>query len=139
MQENQGLLWALGAMSIVVFVGSLLLMPVLIARIPADYFAHAKRPRSQMGALHPALRLAVRIGMNGLGVVLLVMGAIMLFIPGQGILTMLAGLVLMDFPGKYRLERRLVKRRSVLRSLNWIRARAGQDPLVAPLAAKSAS
>ena len=52
----------------------------------------------------------------------------MLFTPGQGILSILAGLLLMNFPGKFRLERWLVQRPGVLKSLNWLRARRGKAP-----------
>jgi len=69
---------------------------------------------------------------NALGVVLVVLGFIMLFTPGQGLLTLLAGLLLMNFPGKYRLERWLVLRPGVLRGLNWLRQRGGHPPFEAP-------
>ena len=46
----------------------------------------------------------------------------MLVAPGQGLLTMVVGLLLVDFPGKYRLERWLVTRQQVWRSINWLGA-----------------
>jgi hypothetical protein len=61
---------------------------------------------------------------NALGVVLLLGGIVMLFLPGQGLLTMFLGIVLMDFPGKFRLERYLISRGPVLKSINWIRRKA---------------
>jgi len=59
-----------------------------------------------------------------------VAGIIMLVLPGQGIFTILIGIMLLNFPGKYRLERWIVARRPVLRSINWLRRRAGRAPLV---------
>jgi hypothetical protein len=53
-------------------------------------------------------------------------------VPGQGLLTIAVGLILLDFPGKFRLERWLATRRSVWRSLNWLRRRAGSKPLQMP-------
>jgi hypothetical protein len=50
-------------------------------------------------------------------------------VPGQGILTMLIGLTLVDFPGKRSLEQRLVRRPSVRRALDKVRARFGHPPL----------
>ena len=66
---------------------------------------------------------------NLLGLLLMVMGVAMLVLPGQGILSILIGLSLMNFPGKYRLERYIAGRRPIRKSLNWIRARAGVEPL----------
>lgn len=65
---------------------------------------------------------------NVLGAIFLTLGVGMLVLPGQGLLTILIGLSLVDFPGKYRLERYLVTRSPVLRSLNWLRRRTGKPP-----------
>ena len=65
-------------------------------------------------------------------VVLVLAGLIMLVVPGQGLLTLAVGLVLVDFPGKYRLERWLVTRPPVWRAINWLRKRAGREPLERP-------
>jgi hypothetical protein len=56
----------------------------------------------------------------------------MLIVPGQGMLTIAVGLVLTNFPGKFRLERWIATRRSVWRSINWLRRRAGREPLERP-------
>jgi hypothetical protein len=69
------------------------------------------------------------IGRNLLGYVFIVAGILMLVTPGQGMLTILIGLTLVNFPRKYRLERWIVSRRPVLRSVNWLRRRAGCPPL----------
>jgi hypothetical protein len=60
-------------------------------------------------------------------------GLVLLVLPGQGLLTMLAGLVLLDLPGKRAFERRVVARPRVLSALNWLRARAGREPLRRPI------
>jgi hypothetical protein len=128
-QEHPALLWTLGAASIVVFVGSLLAMPPLVARIQPDYFAHDKRPPSRWASQHPLLRWVLRIGKNVLGCVFMLAGIAMLVLPGQGLLTMLVGFLMLDFPRKYRFEKWLVGRRYVLRPINWLRRRAGRSPL----------
>ncbi len=69
---------------------------------------------------------------NLLGVALVGAGIVMLVLPGQGILTILIGVMLMDFPGKYALEKRLVSRPTVMRSLNWMRAKANRPPFLEP-------
>jgi len=73
--------------------------------------------------------VALLIGKNVLGYAFIVAGIIMLVLPGQGMLTILIGITLVNFPGRYRLERWFVSRRPVLRSINWLRRRAGQPPL----------
>ena len=60
------------------------------------------------------------------------MGLAMLVLPGQGIWSILIGLSLINFPGKYQVERALVSRPTVHRSLNWVRRRAGCPHLRVP-------
>jgi len=118
------LLWASG-LSLLLLVATLVAVPVVVTRLPADYFARERRRRWRAGTAHPALALVLAIIKNGVGLLLVVLGAIMLVTPGQGVLTLLVGLLLMNFPGKYRLERWLVRRPGVLGTLNWLRRRKG--------------
>lgn len=120
-------LW-LVALSLVLFVGTLLLVPVLIVRLPADYFRAASAP-SDAPSRHPLLRALEWVVRNLVGAVLLLAGVAMLVLPGQGLLTILVSLMILDFPGKYQLERWLIERPGVLRAANWIRARKGRPPL----------
>lgn len=121
------LLWCLGALSVVMCVGTLVAVPLVVARLPADYFTHAHPP-----APAPGIHRLVRLGKNGLGIVIVLVGVAMLVLPGQGILTILIGLMLLDFPGKRRLERRLVQQPAVWRALNWMRAKAHQPAFEIP-------
>jgi hypothetical protein len=50
-------------------------------------------------------------------------------LPGQGVITILIGLTLVSFPGKRNLERRMIRQKKVLSSVNWVRERAGKPPL----------
>ncbi|MHC4067093.1 MAG: hypothetical protein ACYSUI_21665 [Planctomycetota bacterium] len=115
--------------SLVIFFGSLLVMPALVVRIRADYFSHDERPRSRWADRHPLAQLTLRVGKNTLGCLLALAGIAMLVLPGQGLLTLLVGFLMVDFPGKYRFEKWLVGRRFVLRPINWLRRRAHRDPL----------
>jgi hypothetical protein len=124
-------LW-LGVFSVVTFVASLALIPVLVARIPTDYFVDRKRHLGRSRKLHPLLYLVLIVLKNVLGILLLLAGVAMLVLPGQGIITLLIGITLMNFPGKFALERQLVSRPKVFSVINWIRKRAGQPPLVHP-------
>jgi hypothetical protein len=127
--DNQALWWTLGGVSLVIFVGSLILVPAMVVRIPADYFAHDERPRSRLANQRPAIRLALKIAKNVLGVVLMLGGLAMLVMPGQGLLTIFVGFLLIDFPRKYRLERWLVRKRWVHKPINWLRRKRGKPPI----------
>jgi hypothetical protein len=135
---HETLLWWLGALSIVMAVGTLVVLPIIVARLPADYFTRDQRPT---GGRTPTmtLRLLSLVGKNLLGLVLILAGVAMLVLPGQGILMVLIGLMLMDFPGKRALERRLVQQPSVCQAINWIRAKAHQPALQMPVSSPSPS
>lgn len=125
---SQDLLLYLFILSIAGFVGSLIAIPVILVRLPADYFDE-RRPRTWMKGRHPILRWTGLMLKNAVGLVFVLAGFAMLFLPGQGILTLLIGISLLDFPGKRRLERRLVYRPAVLRTINAMRAKFKKPPL----------
>lgn len=122
----------LAAASVIAFIGTLLLVPVIVVRMPADYFVAEAPPPWSFRGRFPLLSLAVRALKNLLGAALVAVGVALLVLPGQGILTILLGLTLVDFPGKRRLEVALVSRKRVRRSLNWLRDRFGHPPLELP-------
>ena len=128
--EHQYLLVWMGIGSAFVFVISLLSLPWLVAQIPDDYFVPKKRQPTQWKTERPLVKLIILLGKNWLGYVLLMGGILMLFLPGQGVLTMLTGLLLIDYPGKFRLERKIVSTPAILKSLNWLRAKANKPPLI---------
>ncbi|MEZ6165366.1 MAG: PGPGW domain-containing protein [Phycisphaerales bacterium] len=107
-------------------------MPWVLVRLPSDYFVRDKRVPLDLPQRHPMIRVTVHVLKNLLGAVLLVGGIAMLVLPGQGLLTMLLGLSLINFPGKFWLERKLIQRRAVNRSVNWIRRKGGREPMVVP-------
>jgi hypothetical protein len=119
-------------LSILMFVGSLLLLPVLVARIRSDYFVRRTPPAESWLGQHIAVWVTFYAVKNLLGVILLLAGIAMLVLPGQGLLTMLVGITLLNFPGKRRLELRFVRLPRVLKAINWMRRRAGRPPLVLP-------
>ena len=126
----QSQLTQLGIISLIILVGSLLVLPWLVARIPQDYFLHRRRQPLPWKDQHPVWRALLLIGKNLLGAILLCGGLLMLFLPGQGLLTIAMGMLLLDYPGKYWLERRVVAMPRVLSSLNWLRGKAGAPPLL---------
>jgi hypothetical protein len=123
------LLW-LAAASLAAFIVTLIAVPWWLARIPPDYFTGTGQQRRAATVRHPVVRTMEMIGKNLLGFVFLLAGVAMLVLPGQGVLTILVGIILVNFPGKWRLERWIVSRGIVLRSINWLRRREGQCPLV---------
>ena len=127
--------WATGGLvglSPLTFFGSLLALPWLVARLPGDYFLHDHRLHDYRGDRHPAFHGLVVVAKNTFGLVLVMAGLVMLVLPGQGLLTILVGLMLTNFPGKYQLEKRLVRNSTVMRALNWMRARWRRPPLQPP-------
>ena len=128
--NNETLVWWLASVSIIGFVATLALVPVLIIRIPTDYFSNTRRHGwDPWGQSHPVMRWSLLVGKNLLGWVVILLGIAMLVLPGQGILTIVIGMILINFPGKYRLERWIITRDSVLRAINAIRKRSGRAPL----------
>lgn len=125
------LLGWLAAVSFITFILSLLLIPYVVGRLAEDcfvklYHADNKRPPPSLGAL---ILLIVR---NVFGLLLVVAGIVMLFLPGQGLLTILLGSLLLSFPGKRKLLNGLVVRPKIQHSLNWLRQKSGKSPFLWP-------
>lgn len=122
----------LGLFSLLTFVGSLVAVPWLIGRMPADYFMTHWQQVDQRHKRHPAVALITMVARNLLGLLLFMAGFAMLFLPGQGLLTMLVGVCVMDFPGKRHLLDTIVEKSSVQRGLNWVRRKRGKREFVFP-------
>jgi hypothetical protein len=103
---------------------------VVMLKIPANYFSsHYVQdflPDSPWIVRWGAVILKNLLGvfLIGLGIVLSLPG-----VPGQGILTILLGLIMLDIPGKRPLEARIIKRPAVLGAINSLRARYNRPPL----------
>ena len=126
-RENAGVLVGF---SITTLLMTFILLPFMIVRLPEDYFLESHRPLRLSRFLIVRLILMALKNLIGLGFV--VLGFLMLFVPGQGVLTIVVGLTIMNYPGKFRLERWLVMRPRVLPALNWLRKRYGYAPLQDP-------
>jgi uncharacterized membrane protein SpoIIM required for sporulation len=118
----------LTAISAVLFVAGLVLVPWMAVRLPADYLVR-REPEPRFFRRRTPLRWIGFIAKNVAGALLVVAGVVMLGIPGPGWGAIIVGLTLMSFPGKRRLERRLLSARFVIKPLNAIRAKAGKPPL----------
>ena len=116
--------------SFALFLVSLTVIPLIVVQLPTNYFQSNRRNRISTRSKHPLLAKFLISIKNILGFILLMLGILMLVLPGQGILTILIGISMMNFPGKYKLERKLVLIPKVLKSLNWIRSKANKDSLI---------
>jgi hypothetical protein len=129
-------LWWMGAVSMLTFVGTLIAIPLLVVRIPTDYFIRDRRHQFSMRDQLSIPRLLGLVLKNISGLIFILAGIAMLVLPGQGVLTILLGIMLMNFPGKFALERYIVQQPTVLRAINWMRQQAHHPPLlVTPKAA----
>lgn len=117
--------------SVVMFFGTILLIPVILIRLPVDYFLHDEE-HVWMEEYHPVLRYAGLVMKNTIGLVFLLAGIAMLVLPGQGLLTMVIGVSLLDFPGKRAIEHRLLTKPMVFHAMNAIRQKFGKPPFSQP-------
>ncbi len=118
--------------SLLMFVASIAAVPLIIARIPADYFTREGHRRIQQMADRSLAALLLALLKNLLGLLLLLAGIVMLFTPGQGLLSILFGLMLMNYPGKYALECSIVQKPVIFDALNRLRTKQGKPPLLPP-------
>jgi hypothetical protein len=116
---------------VISFAVSTALVSYALVKLPATYF-HSSHSRDFWADRPRALRWSGLIMKNLVGLILIVLGVLMSLpgVPGPGIVTVLLGLVMLDIPGKRPFETRLVKRPSVLRTINRLREKFGKPPLV---------
>lgn len=132
LRENTGLLGAIAAGSVVFVIAGAALGPLIIRRLPEDYFTpDVMNRRGQPGHSQPGRgprALLVRVLRNIAGWLLLLLGLVLLVLPGQGILTIIAALALMDFPMKRRLMQKILQTKQVRSALDWLRTASGKEP-----------
>ncbi len=112
------------------FAVSLAAIAIVMVKLPANYFSsHYKKdflPDSSW-----FVRWGAVILKNILGVFLILLGIVLSLpgVPGQGVLTILLGLIMLDIPGKRPLEAKIIKRPAVLLAINKLRAKYDKPPL----------
>ena len=109
---------------------SLAAIAIVMIKIPPHYFA-AHYERDFLPDSPWMVRWGAVILKNILGVFLILLGILLSLpgVPGQGVLTILLGLIMIDIPGKRPLEARIVQRPSVLAAINKLRAKYNKPPL----------
>jgi hypothetical protein len=116
------------------FVGSLVLsflsIGIVMVKIPENYFSSHYQQDFMPGSSW-YVRWGAVILKNVFGFLLVLLGIVLSLpgIPGQGILTILLGLIMLDIPGKRPLEARIIKRPAILSAINDLRARYNKPPL----------
>lgn len=113
--------------SLACFVSSVVVASWAVRRLPADYLLHESD-----GPEHVVCGRLVFVLRNVLGGVLLLLGFLMLLLPGQGLLTIVAALAVMSFRRKRRLEHWLLLRPQLFSLVNRLRRRSGRPPLLHP-------
>ena len=104
-------------------VGSIFFCALVIAYLPYDYF----RAKRRVNRIRQPVLILLK---NVVAVILIIVGIILIPLPGQGVLTILIGIVISDIPGKRKLERRIIQSPAVLSALNHIRSRFNRPLLV---------
>lgn len=127
-ETHETLLGWLGIISLVMFVGTLIAIPLIIVMLPDDFLYREDEKVSRM--LLDFWYFPYWVLKNAFGVVFIVAGVAMLLLPGQGTLTILIGLTLITFPGKKKLIRRILGRRRVLKAINGLRRRFDKKPIL---------
>lgn len=128
LKTHDELFAALGILSLALFLISLVVFPLIIIFLPHDYFLRAE---PEFMKLNP-FGMMLRILKNAFGVLLIVGGLLMLFLPGQGLLSLFLGVSLVHFPGKRRLELRLLGYQKTRSSVAWVRRKAKRPPIRLP-------
>lgn len=123
-QHREAVFW-IGAGSGLICVLSMATVPWIVARLPEDYLVRLEAPVA-VGNPHWLRSLLRNLG----GWMLLVLGVLLVPLPGPGMLVILLALGLVDFPGKRPLVGSILRRPAVLRSINWLRRRARRPEMV---------
>lgn len=112
-----------------VFIVSLVIAWLMILRLPEDYLCRPDTTNCRETPQSPLSYFVRKIVFNSLGFILLMIGIIMLFTPGQGVLFILLGVTLMDLPYKHEMTQRLARRKGILSIINRIRRKSGKQAL----------
>lgn len=109
---------------------SLMAISIVMVKIPPAYFS-SHYERDFMPGSPFLVRWGAVIVKNIFGVFLICLGILLSLpgVPGQGVLTILLGLIMVDIPGKRPIEARIIKRPAVLSAINNLRAKYNKPPL----------
>lgn len=134
-QFFENLSWQQVLIGLGLFLASLLVsflaILIVVVKIPENYFSSHYR-QDFMPDSPFWVRWGAFVLKNLLGVFLILLGILLSLpgVPGQGLLTILLGLIMLDIPGKRPLEAKIIKRPAIRKAINDLRARFNKPPLV---------
>lgn len=104
---------------------------IVMVKIPANYFS-SHYVQDFLPGSPWIVRWGAVVAKNIFGFFLVGLGIILSLpgVPGQGVLTILLGLIMLDIPGKRPIESWIIKRPAVLSVINKFRAKYDKPPLV---------
>lgn len=129
------LTWQRVLLGVGVFLASLTIsfvaLGIVMVKIPQHYFS-SHHDRDFLPGSPWIVRWGAVIAKNILGVFLICLGILLSLpgVPGQGVLTILLGLIMVDIPGKRPIEARIIQRPTVLAAINKLRAKYDKPPLI---------
>ena len=112
------------------FLLSIAAVILVLVRLPVHYFCGPDPPPFWPDG--PAwARWTARIVKNLAGAILIALGLLLSLpgIPGPGLLTILIGLMLLDLPAKRSLEKKIIARPAIFRTVNRLRSYFHRPPL----------
>lgn len=124
------LLKGLAAGSAVFFVLTPAAAPVLLILMPQDILIRRLSPPSALSRRIPWF--LGHLIKNLIGILLILLGFLLLFLPGQGILTLFTGLLFVNIPGKKRLLSRIIGSGRVRPLVERLRKRCRRAPMIFP-------
>ena len=121
----------IGGISLAMFLVSIILVPVFVQTLPADYFKKRKI-RSKPAWVPFPLHVLYLVVKNTIGIVLIILGLAMIVLPGQGLITLIIGIILTDIPGERKAFLFVLRRTPVLKAMNWLRKKKNIAPFELP-------
>lgn len=131
-QAHENLVWWIAVSSLIMFLGTLVVLIAVIVTLPSEHFARNDKQHPTIPVDNRVLLICYKIFKNMVGIFFILAGLAMLVLPGQGLISLLLGISLTSFPGKHRLIRFIIRRKSVFRSANWLRKKFDRPPLKSP-------
>ena len=112
------------------FFGTIAIVAFVIVRLPQDYFRPGVARPFMLDWPWP-LRWLGLLAKNALGILVIAIGVVLSLpgMPGQGILMMMLGLMLLDIPGKKTIIQLIARKPRIITAINRLRARYGKAPL----------
>jgi hypothetical protein len=128
--SKETLIWV-STFSGVGLVAAAIIIPWLIVRMPEDFFSHPQR-YNWLGRKPASVRIPIRVLKNLLAIALVIVGIVLFLTPASGLFPILLGVVLADVPGKLKLQRWILCRKTVRKSMNWLRGKFHRRPVQMP-------